>query len=126
MKSRSSTSLSPSGTGGSSPPGATWKSKADDDSAPSELADWAGRSRMSRGRAPSSSSFSTKECGASSVYPMESAAKSGFRSNRNGVVTEAGSFSSEPWISLNTSAQSSIVRHMGPVLSMLQESTIPP
>src|SRR5688572_16754097 len=52
--------------------------------------------------------------------------RSGRRSKRNGAVSVEGSFSLAPWIAWNTRAQSSIVRHSGPTLSMLQESTMPP
>src|SRR5262245_62102097 len=46
--------------------------------------------------------------------------------NSNGVKTVDGSFSSTPWIVLNTSATSLIERHMGPGRSWPHDSPIPP
>src|SRR5207248_1209681 len=44
----------------------------------------------------------------------------------NGMVMEPGSFSSAPWITLNTIAASSAVRVSGPTRSIDHASTIPP
>ena len=49
-----------------------------------------------------------------------------FGSKWNGVVTVDGSFGSAPWMVLNTMAQSSTVRQIGPTRSCDQASTIPP
>src|SRR5687768_11426987 len=49
-----------------------------------------------------------------------------FRSKVNGVNTVDGSFGSTPWIALNTIAQSSTVRQMGPTRSCDHANTIPP
>src|SRR5688572_18017571 len=49
-----------------------------------------------------------------------------FRSKVNGVNTVDGSFGSTPWIALNTIAQSSTVRQIGPTRSCDHASTIPP
>src|SRR5688572_6196440 len=57
---------------------------------------------------------------------MRSPLRLGSSRNSKGVKTVEGSFSSTPWIALNTSAQSLIERHMGPGRSWLQDSTIPP
>lgn len=44
----------------------------------------------------------------------------------NGIVTVDGSFSSTPWMTLNTIAQSSDERQMGPTRSCDHASTMPP
>ena len=56
---------------------------------------------------------------------MRMAARSRSGSKRNGTVSDAGSLTSAPWMALKTSAQSSALRHIGPVLSMLHDSHHP-
>src|SRR6185503_6202020 len=105
----------------------TYESNAAADSTPNAPPPWScGRGPMGFGLAPSSRSLSTNSFGAFASTPMRSDASLMFRSYWNGVVTVDGSFGSTPWIALNTSAQSSIVRQIGPTRSCDQASTMPP
>ena len=72
-----------------------------------------------------------RECGLSALRPtFGRVSRYGgmtlSRSNWNGVITVEGSFSSTPWIVLNTIAQSSIVRQIGPTRSRDHDSVMPP
>src|SRR5687767_470601 len=57
---------------------------------------------------------------------MRRPARSMLELKRNGMVSDPGSFSSAPWITLNTIAASSAVRVIGPTRSCDHASTIPP
>ena len=70
--------------------------------------------------------MSVSSFGALASTPMRSDASLTFGSKWNGVVMVELSFSSAPWITLNTIAQSSIVRQSGPTRSCDHASTIPP
>ena len=81
---------------------------------------------MAFGFMPSARNVSTSSFGAAGSIPMRSDASLRLRSNWNGMVTVLESFSSTPCSTLNTIAQSSTVRHMGPTRSIDHDSTMPP
>jgi hypothetical protein len=81
---------------------------------------------MGVGFIPSACSFSTNALGALGSTPTRNEARAIFRSNWKGMVRVLASLASAPCSTLNTRAQSSTVRHMGPTRSWLQLSTMPP
>src|SRR5215831_11057249 len=104
----------------------TYESNAAADSTPSPPPPGAGRAARSVNFAPISRSESTNSLGAPGSNPIRNVEILMLRSNSNGIMTVDGSRGSTPWIALNTIAQSSTVRQIGPTRSCDQARTMPP